>query len=93
MPLLPMFNNPVPLNKPKEKYLKGYCVVGMNTITTEDDEIWPEEFCSIPKMGDFVRSDKGNTLKVIQVTHIMRDEPTFELLLGRDTTSQSEVGF
>jgi len=87
--LFPQLEEKPPLNEGKNGYFTGYCVNSMMGMGEPDT--WPTEFVSIPRVGDHVRSREGNTLKVIEVVYLIRETPTFELLLGKDVSSSSPM--
>jgi hypothetical protein len=87
--LLPRLEEKIPLNEGKSEYFTGYCV--NSTMGMGEPDTWPTEFISIPRVGDFVRSREGNTLKVIEVVYLVRETPTFELMLGKDVSSSSPM--
>ena len=88
--LFPISEQKPPLNEGKSGYFTGYCVNSMMGMGEADT--WPTEFISVPKIGDYVRSREGNTLKVIEVVYLIRETPTFELMLGKDTSSTPMEG-
>jgi len=37
-------------------------------------EKWPTQFVALPRLGDSVQSENGNVLRVVEVTHAMKEE-------------------
>ena len=51
--------------------INGYCRTNLDDY---DREVWPEVFVSVPRVGECVQSQSGKILKVVRVTHCIREE-------------------
>ena len=47
----------------------GYCHTNIDDFKQVE---WPTEFVAVPRVGERVQGKCGKTLKVVQVTHLMR---------------------
>ena len=48
--------------------IKGYCHTNLDDYKLEK---WPTSFCALPRVGDFVKSEDGKILKVVDVIHFV----------------------
>ena len=62
--------------------IKGHCFTNLDEGKRDQ---WPEEFVSVPRIGDRVEAKSGRTLKVVDVTHTM--------VTVRDHESVGDLGF
>ena len=50
--------------------IKGYCFTNLDGF---ENESWPEEFVAIPREGERIESKNYKELKVVKITHTMRE--------------------
>ena len=49
--------------------IRGYCRTNLDNYEREN---WPTEFVAVPRKGEGVRAESGNSLRVCGVTHLMQ---------------------
>ena len=49
--------------------ITGLCRTYLDEFKRED---WPEVFCGVPRLGDFVESKSGKRLRVVGITHCQK---------------------
>lgn len=95
MSLFPQFGQQEQKQTPvPDKWIQGYCVV-VDEGPREFDEVWPTVFAALPRVGDFVKSSKDSSLKIIRVAHTINedDQPRIELNLGMERTAQVSAAY
>jgi hypothetical protein len=51
--------------------IKGHCHTNLDDYKREH---WPDQFVSVPRIGDKVQAESGKILEVVGITHIMVKE-------------------